>query len=204
MKRFSRWIGVIVICFCVMGLSLTAQAEGKDYLVLKGGVYKPQSTELGDFSTGFNGEIAYGHYFDRNWALELGTGYFVTKANQEAHPPFQASVDLDLKTVPLTASLKGVIPVDKWELYGIGGLGAYFVFADVKVNSIGNREVSHSDNNVLFGVFLGIGAQYNITPTVFVGLEGKYLWTTKTTFSDTNADIDLSGIQGTINLGFRF
>jgi opacity protein-like surface antigen len=187
-----------------MGLSFTADAMGNDYFVLKGGIYSPQSTELGDFSTGFNGEIAYGHYFDRNWALELGTGYFVTKANQEAQPPFRASVDLDLKTVPLTASVKGVIPVDKWEFYGIGGLGAYFVFADVKVNSIANGEVSHSDNKALFGGFLGIGTQYNITPNIFVGLEGKYLWTTKTTFSDTDKDIGLDGIQATINLGFRF
>ncbi len=203
MKRFSKWIGVIVICFCVTGLSFTAQAAGDDYFVLKGGIYAPQSKELGDFSTGFNGEIAYGRYFDRNWALEVGTGYFVTKANQEASL-VRASADLDLKTVPLTVALKGIIPVDKFEFYGIGGLGAYFVFADVDINYPGNRHVSFSDNNTLFGGFLGIGAQYNITPNVFVGLEGKYLWTTKTTFRDTDSEIDLGGIQATVNLGFRF
>jgi opacity protein-like surface antigen len=204
MKRFSKWMGVIVICFGVMGLSFTAHAESKDYFVLKGGIYKPQSSDLSDFSTGFNGEIAYGHYFDRNWALEFGTGYFVTKANQEAQYPFKASADLDLKTVPLTVTLKGIIPVDNWEFYGIGGIGGYFVFANVDVDYIGGRHVSDSENKALFGGFLGIGTQYNITPAVFLGIEGKYLWTTKTTFTNTDKDVGLEGIQATINLGYRF
>jgi opacity protein-like surface antigen len=203
MERFSRWFGVIVIFFCVMGLSFTVHAEGNDYFVLKGGIYSPQTKDLGDFSTGFNGEIGYGHYFDKNWALELATGYFVTKANQEANL-VRASADLDFKTVPLTAAIKGIIPANQFEFYGIGGLGAYFVFADVDVDYATNRHVSYSDNNVLFGGFLGIGTQYNFTPNLFVGLEGKYLWTTKTTFRDTDGEMDLSGIQATINLGFRF
>jgi outer membrane protein W len=204
MKRFSRSIGVIIIGFCVMGLSLTAQAESKDYFVLKGGIYKPQSNNLSDFSTGFNGEIAYGHYYNSNWAVEAGTGYFATKANQEANYPFRASADLDLKTIPLTVSLKGIIPVDKFEFYGLGGIGAYFTFADVDINYYGNRHVSYSDNNVLLGGFLGLGAQYNFNPKMFVGVEAKYLWTTKTTFRDTDAEVDLGGIQATINLGYRF
>jgi opacity protein-like surface antigen len=204
MRRFSKWIGVIVICLCITGLSFTAQAAGNDYFVLKGGIYSPQSKELGDFSTGFNGEIAYGHYYNSNWAVEFGTGYFATKANQEANYPFRASADLDLKTIPLTVSLKGIIPVDKFEFYGLGGIGAYFTFADVDINYTGNRHVSYSDNNALFGGFLGLGAQYNFTPKVFVGVEGKYLWTTKTTFRDTDAEVDLGGIQATVNLGYRF
>jgi opacity protein-like surface antigen len=62
--------------------------------------------------------------------------------------------------------------------------------------------VSDNDSEILFGGFLGLGATFNVTPKLFVGLEGKYLWTTQSSFTD--AETSLNGILATFNIGFRF
>jgi len=207
MKRFSRWIGVIIVLCCALGLSFPAQAENQRpiYLVLKGGIYSPQTTNLNGFNAGFNGEVDFGYSFDKNWAIEAGPGYFETSAGKGAKfgsDTTQTSVHL--RVVPLTVAIKGSIPVNKLEFYGIGGIGAYFLETD-----LGSSEDSHHghhdsdrESETLFGGFLGLGARFNVTPKIFLGLEGKYLWTTKSTFN--NAETDLTGIQATLNIGFRF
>ncbi len=49
-----------------------------------------------------------------------------------------------------------------------------------------------------------------ITPEVFVGLEGKYLWTSRATLRATRAGVPvdanfkLEGVLGTVNIGHRF
>ena len=85
MKRFSKWIGVIIVLCCALGLSLPAQAQNKmpNYVVVKGGIYSPQTSDLNGFNTGFNGEAAFGRYFDRNWAIEGSTGNFETSGNKD-------------------------------------------------------------------------------------------------------------------------
>ena len=206
MKGFSKWIGVIIVLCCGLGLSFPAQADmTPNYVVLKGGIYSPQGNDLQGFDTGFNGEIAFGRYLNKNWAIEGGTGYFETSAGNLMYgSSSSAQRSVDLKVVPLTMALKGIIPVDKFEFYGIGGIGAYLLDTDINepVNYYYPLHVSDQHSDSLFGGFLGLGAIYNVTPRVFVGLEGKYLWTTKSGFYDE--DINLDGIQATLNIGFRF
>jgi outer membrane protein W len=177
-----------------------------NYFVTKLGAYFPQEKwdvlDVGVFEysldTGFNGELAYGHYFNRNWALELGIGYFQTSGDDTS---FGAKSKSSIDVMPLTLGIKGIIPADKFEIYGIGGIGAYFVWADEKLNGI-----SFSDEDILFGGFLGAGVNYNITPTAFLGIEGKYLWTDKTSLSDSlwRQKHKLDGWLATFNIGFRF
>jgi opacity protein-like surface antigen len=116
--------------------------------------------------------------------------------------------------IPLTVAIKGIVPIDKqFEVYGLAGTGAYFVngkaTASATVRGV-SASVSFSDNTTVWGGFLGAGATYNITPQVFVGLEGKYLWTSSANLSDTvagvrvNADFKIRGAFATANVGFRF
>ena len=208
MKTFAKFVGgIIVLCF-VLGLSFPAQADSKNpsYLVLKGGIYSPQNDKLDKFDTGFNGELALGHYFSRNLALEIASGYFETRATKDASFEISsAEATLDINVVPLTIALKGIIPLDIWELYGIGGGGAYFLWTDSKV-STDSQSSSSSDkyNQTLGGGFLGVGASVKISPTVFLGLEGKYLWTSALTIKNIDTDTNLNGFMATFNLGFLF
>ena len=208
MRTFAKFVGgIIVLCF-VLGLSFPAQADSKNptYLVLKGGIYSPQNDKLDKFDTGFNGELAFGHYFNRNLAVEIASGFFETRATKDARFGISsAQATLDINVVPLTVALKGIIPLDIWELYGIGGGGAYFLWTDSKV-STDSRSSSSSDkyNQTLGGGFLGVGASVKISPTVFLGLEGKYLWTSALTVKNIDTDTNLNGFIATFNLGFLF
>jgi outer membrane protein W len=213
-----------LIVFLLLPLSVIAQTAGAppagappreaqstivkipNYFAVKAGAYFPQDKwdvlDLGVFEysleTGFNGELVFGHYFHRNWAIELGVGYFQTSGDDTSlDVKSKSSIDV----MPVTAAIKGIIPLDKFEVYGIGGIGAYFVWADEKLNG-----VKFSDDDILFGGFLGAGVSYNITPTAFIGLEGKYLWTDKTGLSDSGwkQKHKLDGWFTTFNVGFRF
>jgi outer membrane protein W len=208
MRTFAKFVGgIIVLCF-VLGLSFPAHADSKNpsYLVLKGGIYSPQNDKLDKFDTGFNGELAFGHYFNRNLALEIASGYFETRATKNARSEISsAEATLDINVVPLTIALKGIIPLDIWELYGIGGGGAYFLWTDSKI-STDSRSSTSSDkyNQTLGGGFLGVGASVKVSPTVFLGLEGKYLWTSALTVKNIDTDTNLNGFIATFNLGFLF
>ena len=208
MRTFAKFVGgFIVLCF-VLGLSFPAHADGRNpsYLVLKGGIYSPQNDKLDKFDTGFNGELAIGRYFNRNLAGEIASGFFATRATRNASLEISSSeATLDINVVPLTVALKGIIPLDIWELYGIGGGGAYFLWTDSKV-STDSRSASSSDkyNQTLGGGFLGVGASVKVSPTVFLGIEGKYLWTSALTVKNIDTDTNLNGFIATFNLGFLF
>ncbi len=208
MRVFAKLVGgIIVLCF-VLGLSLPTHADSRNpnYLVLKGGIYSPQNDNFDKFDTGFNGELAIGHYFNRNLAIELASGYFETRATKNANSGISsAQATLDLNVVPLTVALKAGIPIDNFELYGIGGGGAYFLWTDSKV-STNSQSTSSSDkyNQTLGGGFLGVGASLKVSPTVFLGLEGKYLWTSAFTVKNTDTDVNLNGFIATFNVGFLF
>jgi hypothetical protein len=209
MNRFSKWIGVIMVCFCVMGLSFSAQADentSPSYIVLKGGIYSPQNEKFKNFDSGFNGEVSFGHYFNQYVALEAGSGYFKTRAQGDLGIGLSsAEGTLDFNVVPVTAALKLIIPLGIFELYGIGGGGAYFLWSDTKVSTNNQTAGSYGNyNQTLWGGFAGAGASIKVAPNVFLGLEGKYLWTSSLKINDIETNINLNGILATFNLGFLF
>ncbi len=57
---------------------------------------------------------------------------------------------------------------------------------------------------------MGGGLHYNITPGIFVGVEGKYLWTDKAKLKDEaygvplEAKFKMDGLIATAVIGFRF
>jgi outer membrane protein W len=204
MKTFTKWsLLVAVIVTLLVPLTAIAQtgAQSPNYFVFKGGIYSPQTNDLDGFDTGFNGEVALGHYLNRNWAVELGAGYFQTSASQTLWLPggFVARFKADIDVMPITVALKGIIPLNPFELYGIGGLGAYFLWTDARYGGY-----SKSDSDVIFGGFLGLGANYYINPSFFLGLEGKYLWTDDAKFSSAHIKYSLDGFITTLNIGWRF
>ena len=53
------------------------------------------------------------------------------------------------------------------------------------------------------GGYLGGGIHYKIAPKIFVGIEGKYLWTEEAKFTSV-VNFKLDGIISTAVIGFRF
>jgi hypothetical protein len=172
--------------------------------VIKGGIYSPsESFDLNNFNggstthldtkTGFDGEIAVGHYFLPIFGIELGAGYFESKGSPAAEPG-----STRLKVVPVIASAKVFLPLGTIEPYGEAGIGAYFTKLEVSDN-LGSFSGS---SEVTYGVHMGVGLNINLTDTFFLlGAEGRYIWA-KPEFG--GQPVNLNGFTATIDLGFRY
>jgi len=172
------------------------------YIAFKGGVYHP-TDDLEDFDDGFYGEISLNSYFSKYLAFEIGVGYFETeyKANGFILGIPYSEKD-DIYAIPMITNVKGIVPLKFGELFLGAGVSGYYVHGDVDVNIPGVISVSGNADDYIFGAqFLG-GLNINITDTLILGLEGKYIIT---------QDADLDGIEFNLNgfiatgvLGFRF
>jgi opacity protein-like surface antigen len=160
---------------------------------------------------GFSGELAYGYRFDEHLAVELSSGYFGTsKTFSVSGLGSGVSLKESVDAVPLMAAIKIIAPIKKqFELYLLAGPGAYFVNAKASFSGAALSAPS-SGNKTVVGGFLGTGVAYNITPQVFVGLEGKYLWpgnirvTTSVGGLPVIENRTMQGALFTANVGFRF
>lgn len=200
----------LVLSFTISLLALAplaALGEGPpNYAVLKAGLYSPQDDDLDDLGadTGFNGELAFGHYFHQNLALEFGIGYFQTEGSASISDPFGSlSFDGEIKTYPVTVTAKLLVPAGGIELYGAAGIGIYFSEADITIVSTvpGIPSASASEDDTVLGFHIGAGANFNINPQVFAGIEGRYLFA-EPDFGGLELKID--GFTVTANLGYRF
>jgi opacity protein-like surface antigen len=179
----------------LLPISATGQ-ERQDYIIVKGGVYSPTGG-LDDlnFGTGFNGEVAWGHYFSPNFALEVGAGYFESD---------------DLRVVPFLATGKALYPTGNWELFAELGVGAYFAKLNGTLNNPALGIIVYNEDDAVFGLSLGFGVNYNITEEFFLGIGGKYLLTSDAEFGGfatsgpAKLETELDGYIVTGVFGFRF
>jgi len=182
MKRsFSLVLALAVVLLGISPLTATA-AKPENAAAIKLGGYIPQADDVDDFDTGINVELSFTRYFHPNFAFELGIGYFKSEDGGE------------LTSYPITLNAKAVYPVGELELYALGGIGAYYV----------NVESGNFDeNDTVVGYQLGVGANIDITPVVYIGVEAKYLWASPD-FGFPIGKVDIDGMQASANLGYRF
>jgi len=181
-----RKIALVSALLLLAGVSAFAE-NLPNYAALKLGGYFPMASDVEDFDNGFYGELALGHYFSPNFAAELGVGYTTTSDNF-------LFADFDLTIIPVTVGVKGSLPMGIFEPYAMAGLGAYFT----ELESIHD---SSSENDTAFGYYLGLGANFNITKSFLLGLEGKYFWAEP---NFAGEDVKVDGITATFNIGYRF
>jgi outer membrane protein W len=195
----------LIFAIALIGITFPAFAEENPdgYFAMKAGLYSPSDsfdidnfngghTSTLDSKTGFDGEIAFGRYFAPAFAMELGLGYFESEGSPAAEPGHAK-----LKVVPLIVTAKGLVQLGKFEPYGEFGIGAYFTKFEVN----GNLGSLDNDSEITYGLHAGVGANFNITDTMFLGVEGRYLWAKP---SYGGQGIPLDGFTATIALGFRF
>ena len=188
------------------------QKSGFKSFDIGSGIYSLQTSDIKSFDTGFNGEIAFGCRPNPNFAAEMGVGYFHTGVKGPLLP-YDVKVKADINVMPITFTFNGILPYKQWEFFALGGIGGYWVFGDLKASGTVDGlsgTVNLNDSTMIFGGHLGLGFHYNITPTVFVGAEGKYLWTSKAKLQDevygvpVEAKFKMDGILATAVIGFRF
>jgi hypothetical protein len=217
MKRSAIIVLLLAVIF-VLSVPATSLAEHKrwdGYLSFKGGAYFPTGDlQDYDFDSDFLGEILLGMYVNKNLALEFGSGYFKTDASYSDGVSWEED---DVWVIPVIANIKGVLPLESVELFGGGGIGLYFANIDVKgynndptLGPVG--PFSGEDNDAIFGGHLLVGFNIDLSDKVFIGVEGKYIFTANNRFfceqiscSEVHcAKIDLDGLTLTGGLGFRF
>jgi opacity protein-like surface antigen len=183
-----RPIVALVAMFSLV--SVPAFAERLDnYGAIKLGVYSPRSYFLkgNDFSNGFDGEVALGHYFNRHLAGEAGLGYFKTTAGSN-----------QITVVPVTVTGKGILPLGAFKLYAGAGIGAYFAKAELYSPSFKDTA---SYNDTALGWHILTGVNLYVMPKLYLGVEIKYLWV-KPSIGDYKSNLD--GTTATANLGLLF
>lgn len=176
----------VAVLLCLAPAAALAQ-NPTNAVTLKLGAYVPQADADDDeFDSGFNGELSFTRHFHPNFAFELGVGYFTSESD---------NFDSELTVIPITLNLKAVYPVGGVELYALAGIGAYM--AEIERGFPFNTD----DDDTTLGFQAGAGLNFNVTPVIFIGAEGKYFWAEPELFGN---DFKINGFQATANLGYRF
>jgi len=187
----------ILVVLLLVGFSDIVRAQDvtlhkSNYLVLKTGV-----SFLGDdfkdlgLDWGFYSEFVYGHYFTQNLALEGGVGY--CHDGDSEHGMRSA-----MHCLPIILTAKGVLPLDKVELYAGAGGALYLTRLEHEV--FGQKLAD--DRESILGGHLVLGANFDISRRFLVGLEGKYIFTQKGDFDGIRAN--MNEFVALLNLGMRF
>lgn len=132
-------------------------------------------------------EFAFGRLFHPNFALEVATGYI-----HDGH------AGDELQGYPLTLTAKGVYPLEKARLFAGGGVGVYFMGFDGEIENVNIT----GGKDTVFGGHLLIGGDLYIHPSVFLGMEGKYLFIEKADFEEKTVELD--GFVFTVKIGCSF
>ncbi len=180
-----------------------AVPDKPSYFVLKGGRYSPSetydisnfngsTTSRLDMTTGSNWEMALGQFSDSEMVLELGIGYFESKGSPSAEPG-----SAKLKAVPIVITAKDFMSTGTFRPYFSAGIGAYITKLEVS----GNTGSFSSKSKKAYGFHGGLGFDIDIANTMFIGVEGRYLWV-KADYG--GQQVKLNGIMSTINLGYRY
>jgi outer membrane protein W len=195
-KRRDAVKRIALLPVLLLMVAVPALADTQNYFDLKLGAYLPQANDVKDFDSSFYGELGFGYYFTRNFAVEIGVGYTKPGASVSANG---SSASVDITVIPATLGLRGSIPVGAFEPFATAGVGVYFTRAEASLSSPAGGSGSKNDDVV--GYYLGLGSNFNVSPNVFLGVEGKYFWA-KPSFE--GVDIKIDGINLTANIGYRF
>ena len=183
MRPAGKWfaaLAVSILCIVAFAAHPPEALSGDGYFLVRAGAYTPEASDVKDFDTGVNAEVAIGRYFLPFLSGELGGGYF-----ESSNGPFKLSV------IPVTLAARLRLPLPVVKPYAIAGGGAYFATLDTP---------SESRSNTPFGYFAGAGVDFKIA-FLILNVESKYLWV-QPSFSGTNTKIN--GVVTTAGLGVEF
>ncbi len=197
---------VVLVLAGVPRLAGSFEVAGRadDYFVIKGGWYYPEAGfELDGFAgsgtrtvlerdNGFGGEIAFGHYIAPQFGVELGAGYFESRAASDTEQG-----NLRIRVVPVQLSGKLFLPMGSLEPYGALGVGIYVTKLEVN-GALGGPDGS---TRITYGFHGGVGINFNLTQSIFVGIEGRYV-RARPEFG--GQPVRLNGYVASIDLGFRY
>ena len=206
MKRTGPLVVFLLAAVCLLFPIAVPSSFGADlgsYVTLKTGIYSPQAAPFEDFDKGFNGEVSIGSYVASKFSMELGIGYLESKGSGVIVAPGNQVIPADgkISVIPITVNGKYLFSRGSLEPYAEAGVGVYV--ADGELSGGG---IDLSDRYTSLGLFLGLGANINLSKKLFLGVEGRYLWVDQHEFhlGQVTREVEIDGFTATANLGYKF
>jgi hypothetical protein len=190
---------IFFIIIFAAGNSFAEDRTGSDYMLLKAGPFIP-TTDLDrkGFVNSVSAELVVGTYYSKYFALEGGVGYFQTQASKNGSGFEEED---DLWVIPVTATFKAVLPFKGGEVNAGVGPGVYFANLHIEGTGI-LGDFSDDGHAVALGGHVTAGANIDITRRIFLGAEGKYIFTTGAHL--LGSSIKLNGVMVSGIVGYRF
>ena len=206
MERTGPLVVFLLAVVCLLLPIAVPSSFGADlgsFATLKMGIYSPQGDSFKDFDQGFNGEVSIGSYVASKFSMELGIGYLKSKGSGVIVAPGNQVIPADgkISVIPITVNGKYLFTRGSLEPYAEAGVGVYV--ADGELSGGG---IDLSDRYTSLGIFLGLGADINLSKKLFLGVEGRYLWVGQHEFQlgQVTRKVEINGFTATANLGYRF
>ena len=209
--------GILMVTVFISSYTFASEASDefvkKNYFIGKLGVMQPVGDmDDQDFDTGINSDIGYGRYLVDHLVLETTLGWYATERELSGSNANAGRYDRDdtLSIITALATIKGEYPACPVDLYAGLGVGLYgaTLYADINSDKLGSFDTD--DFDVVFGAQAVLGANYNLTDYIFIGLEAMYRITDDVELRQTTASIpveysgNLNGYSVSAQLGLRF
>lgn len=201
----------LLVFLCAVS-SLAADSPS-NYLGAGLGVYFPESNDMKGFDAGFNGDVFAGRHFSRNLAAEISVGYLSSNGPSGEYIGEMSGATwtgtFEVSAVPVTATILGILPLSKGELFVGAGAGAYFSTIKAEMVATGYPSQSVEASDTPMGMHLRTGGHFDLAPKLSVGGELQYL-VAGAEFSKTigafsySRDFGLDGITARASLIYRF
>lgn len=184
MKK-TRLLGLIA---ALIALPAVAGAEDT-YLSLKGGVFLPNgksSNGLNNFDAGYSVDLGLGVKLEKYVAIELGTGLYTAEGNIST---ITSSDSMKLYAVPVTVTVKGLLALEKTELYAGAGAGYYFGAMERKQSNNTPATIDETSHGSALGYHVVAGGDYRLSGKFTLGAEFKWF--------STRPELEFSSFSGT-------
>jgi opacity protein-like surface antigen len=174
--------------FLAIAAPLAASAQEKPNAI-SGGIgyyfYTGDVEDRTNLDGAVNVEAAYTRSLHPNFALRGGVGYFHDGRRGD-----------DLRGYPVTATALGVYPLGRVRLFAGGGVGVYFVEFDGRIDA-----TPVEDSDTVWGGHVLVGTSVDLSSSIFLGLEARYLFLDGARLG--SQELDLDGVTVTATVGVR-
>jgi opacity protein-like surface antigen len=201
--RFA--VAALLASIAVAAQAQTTVAQSGTYVAFRLAAAMPQHDDLEQYDTGMGFEAAFGRRLGPNVALEASLGRYGISDVQTATDGLGVTYKLerDLTAVPLMGTFKGILPAGNVDLYGLVGVGMYFLSFSGELREDGFVVENGEDETTAFGVHLGAGIAASLTPRLTLGGELKYI-VGNAEFEDSDEEIGIDSILFGASIAYSF
>jgi opacity protein-like surface antigen len=191
--RTAALAAALAVAVAAPARSSAQEGEGRStYLEAHLGAWVPQDDDLDAIDTGFDFGATLGARFSRWLGVEGELSW--TRATGYAGPAY-----LTLNTLPITASVRAILPLRRAELHALTGLGLHMAGLFGEWSTAGYA-VGSSRWQAALGWHVGVGGSFRLSQTFRLGAE------VRRTFANVSFDafdLRIDGLRAAATLSYE-